>query len=99
MFHCAGREPGTGSAKAGNAVNSIAATVSSVACTDRERKRRNSSMRIGSMQWFRQKNRRACTFLERVAQKTRSLICAQRAIIVVHDLKRQPAATEFTSFG
>jgi hypothetical protein len=41
MFHCAGREPGTGSAKAGNAVNSIAATVSSVAFGHRETSQRN----------------------------------------------------------
>src|SRR4029077_10061428 len=41
MFHCAGREPGTGSAKTGDAVNSIAATAKSVAYNHRETKQRN----------------------------------------------------------
>jgi hypothetical protein len=37
--------------------------------------------------------------LQRVAHKTGSLVCTQGAIVVVHDLKGQLAATEFTSFG
>src|SRR6476620_5177092 len=93
MFHCAGREPGTGSAKAGDAENSIAASVSSVASDDPETKRCNPSMRIGSMQRFGQKDGCACVFLQRVAHKARRLVCTDGAIIIAHDLKGQLAAT------
>src|SRR5215831_13158979 len=98
MFHCAGRVPGTGSPKAANADNNIAVSVNSAASDNRETKQRNSEMRIGSVQRFGQKNRRACIFLKRVAHKTGSLVCTQCAIVVIHDLKRQLAATEFTGF-
>src|SRR5215475_15650445 len=98
IFHCAGREPGTGSARVDNADNNIPVSVNNAASEDRETKQRNSAMRIGSVQRFGQKNRRACIFLERVAYKTGSLVCTQCAIVVVHDLKRQLAATEFTGF-
>jgi hypothetical protein len=56
-------------------------------------------MYIGSIQRFGQKDGCATIFLQRVAQKTSSLVCTQGAIVVVHDLKGQLAATEFTSFG
>src|ERR1043166_2444346 len=98
-FHCSGREPGTGSARAGNAHNNIAVSVSSVAVLDGETKSRNLSVRIGSMQRFGQKDCGACIFLQRVAHKTRSLVCTQRAIVIIHDLKGQLAATEFTGFA
>src|SRR5262245_61415644 len=42
MFHCAGKEPGTGSAQEGNADNNMAASVSSTASRQRETKRTNS---------------------------------------------------------
>jgi hypothetical protein len=51
------------------------------------------------MQRFGQKDGYACIFLQRVADKTGSLVCTQGAIVIVHDLKSQLAATEFTSFG
>src|SRR4030095_16631667 len=98
-LHCAGREPGTGSARAGNAGNKMAVSVSRVAALNGETKQRNSSARIGSMQRFGQKDCGACIFLQRVAHKTRSLVCTQRAIVIVHDLKGQLAATEFTGFA
>jgi hypothetical protein len=93
MFHCAAREPGTGSAKTGDAENSIAASVSSVASDDPEPKLCNPSKRIGSMQQFGQKDGCACVFLQRVAHKAGRLVCAKGAIIIVHDLKGQFAAT------
>src|SRR4030095_5536706 len=98
-FHCAGREPGTGSARANNADNNMAVSVSSEAALDGETKRRNLSGRIGSIQQFGQKDCGACIFLQRVAHKTRSLVCTQRAIVIIHDLKGQLAATEFTGFA
>jgi hypothetical protein len=52
MFHCAGREPGTGSAEADNAANKTAATVNNVASDDRKTKPLNSAMRIGLMSRF-----------------------------------------------
>jgi hypothetical protein len=88
MFHCAGKEPDTGSAHAGDADNNMAASVSSHAFDDPQQEQRNSSRRIGSMQRFGQKNRPARIFLQRITHKTGSLICTQSSMIVIHDLKR-----------
>src|SRR5262245_16578142 len=98
-FQCAGREPATSSARAGNANNNIAANVSSVAILDGETKRRNLTVRIGSVQRFRQKDCAACIFLQRVTRKTGSLVCTQRSLVIIHDFKSQLAATEFTGFA
>jgi hypothetical protein len=50
VFHCAGREPGTGSAEADNADNNTAASVNNVASDHRETKPRNLAMLMGLMQ-------------------------------------------------